>query len=134
MSECDERRVQGIKRVPVATLVEICGNQPGVPAFEARSLDVSGRGMHVKTSYVPKVGDPLICRFENQGQEIVVEGVVAWRREGATGGDFGIEFISPNDLQARAGQAKIEESSSSKKGQYRNRLAGAHRWFTILLN
>lgn len=94
MSECDERRVQGIKRVPVATLVEICGNQPGVPAFEARSLDVSGRGMHVKTGYVPKVGDPLICRFENQGREIVVEGVVAWRREGETGGDFGIEFTA----------------------------------------
>src|SRR5688572_26636293 len=94
MSACDERRIQGIKRVNVATLVEICGNQPGVPAFEAQSLDVSGRGMHVKTGYVPKVGDPLICRFENQGQEIVVEGVVAWRREREQGGDFGIEFTA----------------------------------------
>ena len=94
MTECDERRVHGIQRVPVATLVEICGNQPGIPAFEAQSLDVSGRGMHVKTAYVPKVGDPLVCRFESQGQEIVVEGVVAWRREGETGGDFGIEFTA----------------------------------------
>ena len=85
MSACDERRIQGIKRVPVATLVEICGNEPGVPAFEAESLDVSGRGMHVKTAYVPNVGDPLICRFENRGHEIVAEGVVAWRREGQTG-------------------------------------------------
>ncbi len=94
MSECDERRVPGMKRVSLATLVEICGNQPGVPAFEAHSLDVSGRGMHVKTAYVPKVGDPLICRFESQGREIVVEGVVAWRREGDNGGDFGIEFTA----------------------------------------
>ena len=113
MSECDERRVQGIKRVPVATLVEICGNQPGVPAFEGRSLDVSGRGMHVKTTYVPKVGDPLICRFENQGREIVVEGVVAWRREGDTGGDFGIEFTaldsqSVDALRALCGVAPPE--------------------------
>ena len=94
MSECDERRVPGIQRIPVATLVEICGNQPGVPAFEAQSLDVSGRGMHVKTGFVPQVGDPLICRFENRGREIVVEGIVAWRREGGTGGDFGIEFTA----------------------------------------
>lgn len=115
MSECDERRVQGIKRVPVATLVEICGNQPGVPAFEGRSLDVSGRGMHVRTTYVPKVGDPLICRFENQGREIVVEGVVAWRREGDTGGDFGIEFTaldsqSVDALRALCGVAAPEPS------------------------
>lgn len=94
MSACDERRIQGIQRIPVATLVEICGNQAGVPAFEAESLDVSGRGMHVKTAYVPNVGDPLICRFENRGREIVVEGVVAWRREGQSGGDFGIEFTA----------------------------------------
>lgn len=115
MSECDERRVQGIKRVPVATLVEICGNQPGVPAFEGRSLDVSGRGMHVRTTYVPNVGDPLICRFENQGREIVVEGVVAWRREGDTGGDFGIEFTaldsqSVDALRALCGVAPREPS------------------------
>jgi len=115
MSECDERRVQGIQRVPVATLVEICGNQPGVPAFEGRSLDVSGRGMHVRTTYVPNVGDPLICRFENQGREIVVEGVVAWRREGDTGGDFGIEFTaldsqSVDALRALCGVAAPEPS------------------------
>ncbi len=115
MTDCDERRVQGIKRVPVATLVEICGNQPGVPAFEGRSLDVSGRGMHVRTTYVPKVGDPLICRFENQGREIVVEGIVAWRREGDTGGDFGIEFTaldsqSVDALRALCGVAPPEPS------------------------
>lgn len=119
MTDCDERRLQGIKRVPVATLVEICGNQPGVPAFEGRSLDVSGRGMHVRTTYVPKVGDPLICRFENQGREIVVEGVVAWRREGDTGGDFGIEFTaldsqSVDALRALCGVAPPEPSEESE--------------------
>src|SRR5690606_37336313 len=119
MTDCDERRLQGIKRVPVATLVEICGNQPGVPAFEGRSLDVSGRGMHVRTTYVRKVGDPLICRFENQGREIVVEGVVAWRREGDTGGDFGIEFTaldsqSVDALRALCGVAPPEPSEESE--------------------
>jgi hypothetical protein len=94
MTETDERRAHGSQRVELKTLVEICGNQPGVPAFEARSLDVSGRGMHVTTAYVPAVGDPLVCRFESQGQEIVVEGVVAWSRESEEGGDFGIEFTA----------------------------------------
>lgn len=94
MTETDDRRAHGSQRVKVKTLVEICGNQPGVPAFEARSLDVSGRGMHVTTAYVPSVGDPLVCRFESQGREIVVEGVVAWRRESEEGGDFGIEFTA----------------------------------------
>lgn len=117
MTASDERRIQGITRVPVATLVEICGNQPGIPAFEAESLDVSGRGMHVKTAYVPNVGDPLICRFENRGREIVVEGVVAWRREGQTGGDFGIEFTaldsqSVDALRALCGVAPPEPEQS----------------------
>ena len=41
-----DRRASGVKRVPVQTLVEICGRVPEVPAFEAQSIEVSGRGMH----------------------------------------------------------------------------------------
>ncbi len=94
MTQSDERRVQGVNRVPVSTLVEICGNDPGVPAFEAESVDVSGRGMQVRTAYLPEEGAPLVCRFEDQGREIVVEGIVAWRNEGARGGEFGIQFTA----------------------------------------
>src|SRR5262249_4727298 len=54
----------------------------------------SSRGMHLRTAYLPDEGAPLVCRFEEQGREIVVEGVVAWRREGARGGEFGIEFTA----------------------------------------
>lgn len=122
MTECDERRVHGIQRVPVATLVEICGNQPGIPAFEAQSLDVSGRGMHVKTAYVPKVGDPLVCRFESQGQEIVVEGVVAWRREGETGGDFGIEFtaLDSNSVDALRSLCGVPSADGEQGGRHQD--------------
>lgn len=94
MTETDERRAQGAKRVSLETLVEICGNEPGIPAFEAEALDVSGRGMHVRTAYLPELGAPLVCRFEDHGREILVEGVVAWRRESGRGGEFGIQFTA----------------------------------------
>ncbi len=94
MSEIQERRAQGAGRVPVETLVEVCGNEPGIPAFEAEAVDVSARGMHLRTAYLPEQGAPLVCRFEEEGREIVVEGRVAWRREGGRGGEFGVEFTA----------------------------------------
>jgi hypothetical protein len=50
--------------------------------------------MHLRTAYLPEDGAPLVCRFEEGGREIVVEGRVAWRREGSRGGEFGIEFTA----------------------------------------
>jgi hypothetical protein len=80
--------------VSLDTLVEICGNEMGTPAFEAEALDVSARGMHLRTAYLPEEGAPLVCRFEDQGREIVVEGVVAWRKESKKGGEFGVKFTA----------------------------------------
>jgi hypothetical protein len=94
MTNTDDRRAKATQRVPMGTLVEICGNEPGIPAFEAESVDVSARGMHVRTAYLPELNAPLVCRFEDQGREIIVEGAVAWRREGARGGEFGIQFTA----------------------------------------
>ena len=94
MTQAQERRTEGQGRLAVETLVEVVGNEPGIPAFEAESVDVSARGMHLRTAYLPDEGAPLVCRFEEQGREIVVEGVVAWRREGSRGGEFGIEFTA----------------------------------------
>ncbi len=94
MTEIEERRAEGAGRVRVETLVEVCGNEPGIPAFEAEAVDVSARGMHLRTAYLPENGAPLVCRFEDGGREIVVEGRVAWRREGSRGGEFGVEFTA----------------------------------------
>ncbi len=94
MTENQERRAEGAGRVRVETLVEVCGNEPGIPAFEAEAVDVSARGMHLRTAYLPDNGAPLVCRFEEGGKEIVVEGRVAWRREGSRGGEFGVEFTA----------------------------------------
>lgn len=94
MTDVQERRHTGTHRVAVSTLVEVCGSVPGIPVFEAESVDVSPRGMHLKTAYLPEAGAPVVCRFENDGGEIVVEGVVAWRREGSRGGEFGVKFTA----------------------------------------
>ncbi len=93
MEEAD-RRASGVNRVDLSTLVEICGQDGKVPAFEAQSSNVSGRGMLVRTSYLPEIGDQLVCRFEHQRSEVLVEGRVAWRAEGDDGGEFGIQFTA----------------------------------------
>ncbi|HYJ07781.1 MAG TPA: PilZ domain-containing protein, partial [Polyangiaceae bacterium] len=105
MTQAQERRAEGQGRMSVETLVEVVGNEPGIPAFEAESVDVSARGMHLRTAYLPDEGAPLVCRFEENSREIVVEGVVAWRREGARGGEFGVEFTA---LDARSVDALRE--------------------------
>jgi hypothetical protein len=94
MTQVSERRDLGARRVSVSTLVEVVGNVPGIPVFEAEAVDVSARGMHLRTAYLPHEGDPLVCRFENGGREILVEGVVAWRQEHSRGGEFGVQFTA----------------------------------------
>lgn len=90
-----ERRAAGIQRVPVRSLVELCGLDPRVaPAFEAEGIDVSGRGLHVRTGFLPEVGTPLVCRLEERGREIIAEGLVAWTRQGQQGGEFGLMFTA----------------------------------------
>ncbi|MFC1641272.1 PilZ domain-containing protein [Myxococcota bacterium] len=91
----EERRAAGVQRVPVQTVVEMCGRDvTGAPAFAAESVDVSGRGLHVRTAYLPDVGSELVCRLEDRGREIIAEGVVVWRVEEARGGEFGLMFTA----------------------------------------
>lgn len=94
MTESQERRAAGVQRVAVARVVDICGRDFSVPAFEARSVEVSGRGMHVTTPYLPPLGAPLVCRLEENGREIIVEGVVSWAKDVEGGGQFGIRFTA----------------------------------------
>lgn len=95
MSISSDRRATGVNRVPVGkTVVEICGRDAQVPAFEADAVELSGRGMHVRTEYLPELNAPLVLRFEDRGREVVVEGEVAWRREGEQSAEFGIKFTA----------------------------------------
>jgi hypothetical protein len=122
MTQAQERRADGQGRLAVETLVEVVGNEPGIPAFEAESVDVSSRGMHLRTAYLPDEGAPLVCRFEEQGREIVVEGVVAWRREGARGGEFGVEFTA---LDSRSVDALRELCEGAEKPSSAEKPAAA---------
>ncbi len=118
MTTGEERRTQSLGRVSVQALVEICGRDVGgAPAFEAESIDVSGRGMHVRTAYLPEIGAPLVCRFEGGGNEIVVEGVVAWRSEAERGGEFGIQFtaLDSNSVNALGALCGIGGPASSSE-------------------
>lgn len=120
MSYEEERRAAGMQRVPVQALVEICGRDVGgAPAFEAESVDVSGRGMHLRTAYLPEIGSPLVCRFENGGNEIVVEGAVAWRREQDKGGEFGIKFtaLDSGSVEALKDLCKIAAAEDTAAAQ-----------------
>ena len=113
MTEIQERRAEGAGRVRVETLVEVCGNEPGIPAFEAEAVDVSARGMHLRTAYLPDNGAPLVCRFEDGGKEIVVEGRVAWRREGSRGGEFGVQFTALDSGSVGALREMCDASGST---------------------
>jgi PilZ domain len=131
MTETEERRALGAGRVRVETLVEVCGNEPGIPAFEAEAVDVSARGMHLRTAYLPDNGAPLVCRFEDGGREIVVEGKVAWRREGSRGGEFGVEFTALDSssvgvlrdlIEGAAGSAEAAPAVEDSKSEVGSRV------------
>lgn len=94
MTESVDRRNPKVARVPLATLVDICARDKDLPPFQGQSGNISGRGMHVRTSHLPEIGTPLVCRFEHDTREILVEGRVAWRSEGEDGGEFGVQFTA----------------------------------------
>ncbi|MGK4005810.1 PilZ domain-containing protein [Sorangium sp. So ce1036] len=85
-----ERRGGAGQRVRIEALVAVGETSGG--GFEAESIDMSPEGMRLRTAYLPKVGDALICRFDGLGKELVVEGEVCWRAEQARGGEFGLRF------------------------------------------
>ncbi len=113
MAETQDRRAPGVNRVTVTRSVDICGRDATVPAFEAESVELSGRGMHVRTPYLPRLGAPLVCRLEEDGREIVVEGVVAWQRDREGGGEFGIQFtaLDSGSVEALKGMCGLDDDA-----------------------
>ncbi len=88
--EGEERREPNGQRVPYEGLVEL-GGALG-PAFEAQAVDVSRGGIHLRTAYLPEVGQPLTCRFEAGTSEVLASGDVVWRQEEGRGGEFALRF------------------------------------------
>ncbi|WP_437514084.1 PilZ domain-containing protein [Sorangium sp. So ce1099] len=106
-----ERRVGAGQRVRIEALVAVGETSGG--GFEAESIDMSPEGMRLRTAYLPRVGDALICRFDGLGKELVVEGEVCWRAEQARGGEFGLRFTG---LDAEAEEAVRAMCSSMDAG------------------
>ncbi len=98
--EAEERREALGKRMAFDGLVEVGGTLG--PAFEAQAVDLSKDGMHLRTAYLPEVGQPLTCRFDAGGREVLASGEVVWRHEEGRGGEFAIRF---GDLDAESASA-----------------------------
>src|SRR5258706_3171237 len=102
MSFHEDRRDAKSQRIPFEAIVELGGEVDRNSAFEAQGVDVSATGMHLRTAYLPEIGQPLLCRFGSGAQEISAEADVVWRREGSRGGEFGIRFTNLDGGSAAA--------------------------------
>ena len=88
--EGSERREALGDRIPFEGIVEV-GGALG-PSFEAQAVDVSEGGMHLRTAYLPELGQPLTCRLEVGNEVVLAAGEVVWRQEADRGGEFGLRF------------------------------------------
>ncbi|MCA9620337.1 MAG: PilZ domain-containing protein, partial [Myxococcales bacterium] len=91
----EDRRDVTAPRLPFEALVEVGAGRTG--GFEAESVDVSLDGMRMRTAYLPREGERLVCRFDGVGGEIVCEGEVAWLSDEGRGGEFGVRFTNLDD-------------------------------------
>jgi len=93
MSTASDRRAPHASRIPFEGMVEV-GGALG-PSFEAQAVNLSEEGMHLRTAYLPEVGQPVTCRFDaGQGLVVVAAGEVLWKDDMGDGGEFGIRFTN----------------------------------------
>ena len=93
MSTASDRRAPQASRIPFEGMVEV-GGALG-PSFEAQAVNLSEEGMHLRTAYLPEVGQPVTCRFDaGQGMVVVAAGEVLWKDDMGDGGEFGIRFTN----------------------------------------
>ncbi|HEY2514366.1 MAG TPA: PilZ domain-containing protein [Polyangiaceae bacterium] len=113
----DDRRAAGATRIPFEALVEV-GGALG-PSFEAQAIDISEEGMHLRTAYLPEVGQPLSCRFEaGPSGNVIASGEVVWKQEAGKGGEFGIRFtdLDAQSAEALRGMMGVGEAPALQKG------------------
>jgi hypothetical protein len=93
MSDESDRRAPHVSRIPFEGMVEVGGTLG--PSFEAQAVNLSEEGMHLRTAYLPEVGQPVTCRFDaGQGMVVVAAGEVLWNEDMGNGGEFGIRFTN----------------------------------------
>ncbi len=121
MSTASDRRAPDASRIPFDGMVEV-GGALG-PSFEAQAVNLSEEGMHLRTAYLPDVGQPVTCRFDaGQGMVVVAAGEVLWKDDMGNGGEFGIRFTNLDSASTVALQrivGMVEEGVSLKPPQGR---------------
>lgn len=117
----DDRRAQGATRFPFEALVEVGGSLG--PSFEAQAIDVSDDGMHLRTAYLPEIGQPLTCRFDAANESVMASGEVVWNQEAGKGGEFGIRFTGL-DAESAAAVARITQTVSAMGTRVRLHIDG----------
>lgn len=106
MSTASDRRAPDASRIPFDGMVEV-GGALG-PSFEAQAVNLSEEGMHLRTAYLPEVGQPVTCRFDaGQGMVVVAAGEVLWKDDMGDGGEFGIRFTNLDSASTVALQRMI---------------------------
>ena len=124
MSVHHDRRDAKSSRIPFEAIVEIGGELAPGAAFEAQSIDLSVSGMHLRTAYLPEIGQQLLCRFGSGAEDISAEAEVVWRREESRGGEFGVRFTNLDGASAAAlcqmcglGQADASDAENDAAAQ-----------------
>ena len=117
-----ERRSATGDRVPFEGIVEV-GGALG-PSFEAQAIDVSAEGIHLRTAYLPELGQPLTCRLELGKDVVLAAGEVAWRQEAERGGEFGMRFtdLDPQSEAALKKLVSVEPTFAAQTAGSRVRL------------
>lgn len=101
MSTASDRRAPHATRIPFDAMVEVGGSLG--PTFEAQAVNLSEEGMHLRTAYLPEVGQPISCRFDaGHGLVVVAAGEVLWSDPQDEGGEFGIRFTNLDTASAAA--------------------------------
>ena len=116
MQDDNERRA-GHERVLFEALVAVDGDAKA-GGYECEAMDVSQTGMHLRTAYLPEIGQELTLRFDAGTGEVAVSGQVVWREEQARGGEFGLSFTTLDDpslfaLRELCGVADPEEPAAT---------------------
>jgi hypothetical protein len=139
----EDRRDQRGTRVPFEALVVVASQKGSGGAYECEAVDVSERGMHLRTAYLPEIGQSLSFRFDGGGSEVVTEGVVQWRDEQAKGGEFGVKFTRLDgdalaqirDICGISGEGGVEiDASGAPAGDGAPRESGAQKGSRVRLH
>ena len=77
--------------------------------------------MHLRTAYLPEIGQPLSCRFDaGAGGSVIAAGEVIWKQDAGKGGEFGIRFtdLDPQSAEAlqRDHRNRVRASAAPAKG------------------